>query len=63
MDRNTGFAQYGLRNMGQLVRIDPSLGMAEFISNSAISPSIRPTTVLAATADSGPEREKWQTLV
>ena len=37
MDRNTGFAQYGLRNAGQLVRIGPSLGMAEFGVNSAIS--------------------------
>ena len=42
MDRNTGFAQYGLRNAGQLVRIDPSLGIAEFISNSAILTAIRP---------------------
>ena len=42
MDRNTGFAQYGLRNAGELVRICPSLGMADFISNSAILPTIRP---------------------
>ena len=30
------FAQHGLRNVGQPVRINPSLGTAEFISNSAI---------------------------
>ena len=42
MDRNTGCAQYGLHNAGELVRIDPSLGMAEFISNSAIRRTIQP---------------------
>ena len=41
MDRNAGFAQHGLRNAGQLVCIDPSLGIAEFISNSAILRTIR----------------------
>ena len=46
MDRNTGFAQYGLRNAGELVRIDPSLGMAEFISNSVISGRNRSCVVL-----------------
>ena len=35
----TEFAQPLLRNAGQLVCIDPSLGMAEFISNSAILPA------------------------
>ena len=35
------YAQPLLRNLGQLARIDPSLGMAEFISNSAIWPAIR----------------------
>ena len=46
MDRNTGFAQYGLRNAGELVRIAPSLGMAEFISNSVISGRNRSCVVL-----------------
>ena len=41
MDRNTGFAQYGLRNAGQLVCIDLSFGTAEFISNSANLLAIR----------------------
>ena len=45
------FAQHELRNAGQLVCIDPSLGMAEFISNSAILTTIRPCTVLTATPD------------
>ena len=63
MDRNTGFAQYGLRNAGELVRIGPSLGMADFISNSAILSPIRPSAVLAAAANSGPGAKKWQTLV
>ena len=58
MDRNTGFAQYGLRNAGQLVRIGPSLGMAEFISNSAILTTIRASAVLAAAPNSGPGRPK-----
>ena len=60
MDRNTGFAQYGLRNAGQLVRIGPSLGMADFISNSAILLPIRPSAVLTAAPNSCPWREKWQ---
>ena len=47
--RSEAFAQQLLRNLGQLVRIDPSLGMAEFISNSAILPSFRPGFVLTAT--------------
>ena len=46
MDRNTGFAQHRLRNAGELVRIGPSLGMADFISNSAILTTVRPSTVL-----------------
>ena len=53
-----GFAQQLLRNLGQLVRIDPSLGMAEFISNSAISLPIRASAVLAAAPNSGPGRPK-----
>ena len=58
MDRNTGFAQYGLRNAGQLVRIGPSLGMAEFISNSAILTTIRTSAVLAAAAQLRPGARK-----
>ena len=63
MDRNTGFEQYGLRNAGQLVRIGPSLGMAEFISNSAILTTIRTSAVLSVAPNSGLGREKWQSLI
>ena len=48
------FAQQPLRNAGQLVRIDPSLGMADFISNSAILTTIRPSTVLTVASNSDP---------
>ena len=58
MDRNTGFAQYGLRNAVELVRIGPSLGMAEFISNSAIQLPSGPGAVLMAAAVNGSGREK-----
>ena len=51
-------AQRWLRNAGQLVRIGPSLGMADFISNSAISLPIRASAVLAAAPNSGPGRPK-----
>ena len=44
--RSLWFAQPLLRNLGQLVRMDPSLGMAEFISNSAILTAVRPSAVL-----------------
>ena len=63
MDRNTGFAQYGLRNAGELVRIGPSLGMADFISNSAILTTIRTSAVLSVAPNSGLGREKWQSLI
>ena len=63
MDHNTGFAQYGLRNAGELVRIDPSLGMAEFISNSAILPPICRSATLAVERWTRPRCEKWQSLV
>ena len=46
MDGNARFAQHGLRNAGQLVRIGPSLGMADFISNSAIFSLFRTGAVL-----------------
>ena len=35
--------------------------MAEFISNSAILPLIRPTAALTAAPNSSPACEKWQT--
>ena len=38
---NCWSAQPALRNAGRLVRIDPLLGTAEFISNSAILQAIR----------------------
>ena len=41
MDRNARFAQHLLGNLGQLACIDPSLGMAEFIGNSAIFPVVQ----------------------
>ena len=44
--------------MGQLVRIDPSLGMAEFISNSAILTAVRPSVVLASAPNSRPRARK-----
>ena len=56
------FAQHGLRNAGQLVRIDPSLGMAEFMANSASLLTIRPCSVVTEPPQSAPGREKWQTL-
>ena len=59
--RNTGFAQYGLRNAGQLVRFDPSLGMAEFISNSAILQAIRHQSRAHGSDLPCPGRESWQT--
>ena len=37
--------------------------MADFISNSAISPLIRPSAVLTVVPNSGPGRENWQSLV
>ena len=61
MDRNTGFAQYGLRNAVQLVRIGPSLGMAEFISNSAIGPSSHRQVRSCRGAQLWPGDKKWQT--
>ena len=63
MDLNTRFAQPRLRNAGELVRIGPSLGMADFISNSAILTTIRHGATLAAAFSFAPGREKWQTLV
>ena len=39
-----------------------SPAMADFISNSAILTAIRPRDVLTAAPNSGPGREKWQTL-
>ena len=49
-----------LRNAGQLVCIDPSLGMAEFRYNSAILPPFRPNPGLAKAAAIDPGRDKWQ---
>ena len=40
-----------------------NLAMAEFISNSAILTTIRPSAVLTVASDAGPGREKWQSLV
>ena len=56
------FAQRLLRNAGQLVCIDPSLGMAELLMNSAILTAVRPSAVLASAPNSRPGRGKWQTL-
>ena len=56
------FAQHGLRNAGQLVCIDPSLGMAEFISNSAILNAVRPRAALAVAPNSGLGSEKMADL-
>ena len=47
------FAQHGLRNAGQPVRIGPSLGMADFISNSAIWPLIWCWPALAVASNFG----------
>ena len=59
MDRNTGFAQYGLRNAGELVRIGPSLGMADLKLNSANACGAG-TRLLSLTEDSGARRrEDW----
>ena len=55
------FAQHGLRNAGQLVRIGPSFGMADFISNSAILGTTFSISVLKVEPDSHPGRKKWQT--
>ena len=49
------FVQHSLRNAGQLVRFDPSLSMAEFISNSAIWPPIRTRSMLSAVETFGPK--------
>ena len=49
-------AQRPLRNAGQPTRINLSLGMAEFIGNSAIRPVIRPVAVLAGASWLAPKR-------
>ena len=55
-----GFAQHRLRNAGELVRIGPSLGMADFISNSAIWSFIPPTPYLMWCLICAAGREIWQ---
>ena len=47
----------------RLVRIDLSLDMAEFISNSAIFYAIRPTGALVTPSNLGQTCAKWQSLV